>query len=55
MNQNTHLDTVQDQKLMSDGPVLKHKIRDISNDPLTRERLINTQIVIPEGSYDPSP
>ena len=28
---------------MSDGPVLKQKIRDISNDPLTRERLINAQ------------
>jgi len=40
---NSHLDAVRDQMLMSDGPVLKQKIRDVSNDPLTRKRLISAQ------------
>ena len=39
-DQKCNLDTVQAQKSMNDGPVLKLKIRDVSNDPLTRERLI---------------
>lgn len=28
---------------MSDGPVIKVKVRDVSNDPLTRERLIDSK------------
>ena len=41
--QKCHLDTVQGQKSMNDGPVLKLKLRDVSNDPLTKERLSSVQ------------
>jgi len=42
-DQKCNLDTVQAQKSMNDGPVLKLKIRDVSNDPLTKERLSSAQ------------
>ena len=36
----SHLDTLQDQWSMSDGPVLKQTIRYVDNDLLTREHLL---------------
>jgi hypothetical protein len=38
-----HLDTVQDQRSMRDGPVLKQAIRYVGIELLTRERLISAQ------------
>jgi hypothetical protein len=38
-----HFDTVQDQRSMRDGPVLKQAIRCVGIEPLTRERLISAQ------------
>ena len=38
-----HLDTVQDQRSMRDGPVLKQAIRCVGIELLTRERLISAQ------------
>ena len=40
---NIHLETVQDQRSMSDGPVLKPTIRYVSMNLLTREQLISAQ------------
>ena len=39
----SRLDTVQDQRSMSDGPVLKPTLIYVSNDLLTREQLISVQ------------
>jgi hypothetical protein len=39
----SHLETVQDQRSMSDGPVLLPTIRYVSNDILIREQLISAQ------------
>ena len=39
----SHLDAQQDQRSMSDGPVLKQTIRYVGNDLLTRERFISAQ------------
>ena len=38
-----HLDTVQDQRSMKDGPFLKQAIRYVGIELLTRERLISEQ------------
>ena len=38
-----HLDTVQDQRSMRDGPFLKQPIRYVGIELLTRERLISEQ------------
>jgi hypothetical protein len=38
-----HLDTVQDQRSMRDGPFLKQAIRYVGIELLTRERLISEQ------------
>ena len=38
-----HLDTVQDQRSMKDGPFLKQAVRYVGIELLTRERLISVQ------------
>jgi hypothetical protein len=39
----SHLETIQDQRSMSDGPVIKPTKRYVSNDLLTKEQLISVQ------------
>jgi hypothetical protein len=39
----SHLETVQDQRSMSDGPVLKPTLIYVSSDLLTREQFISAQ------------
>jgi lipopolysaccharide biosynthesis protein len=39
----SNLETIQDQRSMSDGPVIKPTKRYVSNDLFTREQLINAQ------------
>jgi hypothetical protein len=42
-DQKSHLDTIKNQKSVSDFPFFKQKIRDVNNGPMTRERPIGAQ------------
>jgi len=49
-----HLDTVQDQRSMTNGPFLKQAIRYVGIELLTRERLISVQkeeLALPCSNY----